>query len=62
MFSVNFAKFIRTCFKKKTAGTLEIHKDLQGATLKITLKMRLKRFSGRPRLFVRKDQNILTGK
>ena len=50
MFSVNFAKFVRTRFlKKKYIGntkTLEIQKDLQRATQKITLKMRLKSFLG----------------
>ena len=46
----------------KAIGTLKIHKDLQRATYKITLKMRLQIFSGRPYLFVRKDQNILISK
>ena len=59
MFSVNFAKFVRTYFIKKTTRILEKHKDFHRATQKITLKMRLKKFSGRPFLFVCKDQNIL---
>ena len=47
MFSVNFAKFVRTRFIKKTAGTLEIHKDSHNEQHeKITLKMRLKKFLG----------------
>ena len=37
MFSVNFAKFLRTHFIKKTAGTLEKHKDLQRAKPHIIL-------------------------
>ena len=56
MLSVNFAKFVRTRYIQKTVGIWEIHKDWQRATKKITLKMRLKKFSGVPRLFV---QNIL---
>ena len=59
MFSVNFAKFVRTRFIQKTGATWEIHKDLQRATEKITLKIKFKNFSGVPRLFLRKDQNIL---
>ena len=54
VFSVSFTKFVRTRFKRKTAGTFEIHKDLQSATEKITLKMRFTKFSGRLCLFVRK--------
>ena len=54
VFSVSFTKFVRTGFKRKTAGTFEIHKDFQSATEKIPLKMRFTKFSGRPCLFVRK--------
>ena len=32
MFPVNFAKFVRTRFMQKTAGTSGIHKDLQEGT------------------------------
>ena len=32
MFSVYYAKFVRTHFIQKTAGIWEIHKDLQRAT------------------------------
>ena len=62
MFSVNFARFVRAHFIKKTLRTWEIHEDLQTESQKIMLKMRLNFISGRPCVFVRKDQNISSNK
>ena len=62
MFSVNFAKFVRKRFIKKTARILEINKDLQRTTKKIKLKMKLKIFYGKPGYFIGKHQSILRRK
>ena len=57
---MNIAKFVRTGFILKIAGTWEIHEDLQKTTKNYTKnEMRFKINSGRPRLSVHKDQNIL---
>ena len=58
MFSVNFAKFVRTRFMQKTTGTWEIHKRLTKSNIKTTLKMRLKNFSWRFRLFGRNAEHF----
>ena len=58
MFSVNFAKFVRTLFTLKTTGTWEIHKDKEQHKNYAEIEMRLKIFSSRPHLSVRKDQTF----
>ena len=59
---MNFVKFVRTRCIKETARTLEMHKDLQRAALSNYDENEIKKISGRPRLFARKDQNILISK
>ena len=59
---MNFGKFLRIGFIKKTAGTLEINKDLQRAAYKNDVENEIRKISGRTRLLVRTDQSILDSK